>query len=61
MWLDGVQCFCRLVTGYEEVQPHKAGTEAGGGVGWLVQQSPLSAHSVQANSVEKPRGFMQSP
>ena len=30
MGLDGVQCFHRLVTGYEEVQPHKAGGEAGG-------------------------------
>lgn len=61
MWLDGVQCFCRLVTGYEEVQPRKAGREAGGGVGWLVQRGPLSAHSVQANSGEEPRGSMQTP
>ena len=61
MGLDGVQCFHRLVIGYEEVQPHKAGGEAGGGVGWLAQRGPLSAHSVQANSVAGAKGLHANP
>lgn len=61
MGLDGVQCFHRLVTGYEEAQPHEAGGEEGGGVGWLAQRSPLSAHSVQVNSVGGAKGLHANP